>query len=94
MRLHTIFKKKSLGFGVGTFLTPCVKNVFRDDFIRDGLVIVWNEIKTEGKKVLAGNIFVSRKNEEQLHSLDKVLESLKKETKTQYWINTFNKTQI
>ena len=37
--------------------------------IRDDLEIVWNEIKTYGKKVLIGNIYVPP-NEEQLHTLD------------------------
>ena len=48
--MHTVFKDKSLGFGVGTLIPPSVKNVFRDDLIRDDLEIVWNEIKTEGEK--------------------------------------------
>ena len=38
--MHTFFKNKSLGFGVGTLLPPSVKNVFRDDLIRDDLDIV------------------------------------------------------
>ena len=50
VRMHTIFKDKSLGFGVGTLIPQSVKNVFRDDLIRDDLEIVWNEIKTEGEK--------------------------------------------
>ena len=49
--MHTIFKDKNLGFGVETLIPPSVKNVFRDDLIRDDLEIVWNEIKTEGEKV-------------------------------------------
>ena len=51
VRMHTIFKDKNLGFGVETLIPPSVKNVFRDDLIRDDLEIVWNEIKTEGEKV-------------------------------------------
>lgn len=91
--MQTIFKTKSLGFGVGTFLLPSLKNNFRDGFISDNLVIVWIEIKTEGEKVLVGNMYVPPRNEEQLHTLDKFLESLKNETETQYWIKTLNKSQ-
>ena len=80
VRMHTFFKNKSLGFGVGTLLPPTVKNVFRDDLIRDDLEIVWNEIKTEEKNVLVGNINVSPNNKGQLHTLDKVLDSLENET--------------
>ena len=80
VRMHTFFKSKSLGFGVGTLLPPSVKNVFRDYLIRDDLEIVWNEIKTEELNVLVGNINVSPNNQEQLHTLDKVLDSLENET--------------
>ena len=80
VRMHTFFKNKSLGFGVGTLLPPSVKNVFRDYLIRDDLEIVWNEIKTEELNVLVGNINVSPNNQEQLHTLDKVLDSLENET--------------
>ena len=45
--MHTIFKNKSLGFGVGALQPPSVKSVLRDDLIRDDLEIVWNEIKTD-----------------------------------------------
>lgn len=38
--------------------------------IRDDLEIVWNEIKTYGKKVLIGNIYVPPNNEEQFITLD------------------------
>ena len=80
VRMHTIFKNKSLGIGVGTLLTSDVKNVFKDDLIRDDLEIAWNEIKTEGEKVLVGNIYVPPKNEEQLHTLEEVFQSLKNDT--------------
>ena len=43
---------------------------------------VWNEIITQGKKVLAGNIYVLPNNEEQLYTLGKVLESLKNDKVT------------
>ena len=62
VRMHTFFKNKSLGFGVGALLPPSVKNVFRDYLIRDDLEIVWNEIKTEELNVLVGNINVSPNN--------------------------------
>ena len=41
--------------------------------------IVRNEIKKKRKKVLAENIYVPPNSEEQLHTLDKVLESFKNE---------------
>ena len=50
------------------------------DLIRDDLEIKWNKIKTEAKKVLVGNIYVPLNNEEQLHTLAKVSESLKSDT--------------
>ena len=43
---------------------------------------MWNEIKTQGKKVFIGNIYIPPYNEEQLHTLDKVLESLNNDTIT------------
>ena len=42
--------------------------------------IVWSEIKTEGINVFVGNIYAPPNNEEQLHTLDKFLESLTNET--------------
>ena len=36
--------------------------------------------RLKGKKVIIGNIYVPPNNEEQLHTLDKILESLKNET--------------
>ena len=79
VRTYTILKNKTLGLGVGTLLPLSVKNFFRDDLIMYDQEIVWNEIKTEGKKVLAENIYVPPNNEEQLHTFDKVLDSFKNE---------------
>ena len=68
--MYTILKNKNPWFGVGTLLPLSVKDFFRYDLIMDDQDIVRNEIKTEGKKVLAENIYVPPNSEEQLHTLD------------------------
>ena len=74
--MHAIFDQKTLGYGVGTLIPYNMKNIFRDDLIRNDLEIVWNETHIEGKKVFIRNVYVPPKNVEQLCIFDEVLEKL------------------
>ena len=56
------------------------KNVFRVNLTNDNLESVWSEMKTEGKVVLIGNIYIAPGNENQLHSLDNELEQHKEKS--------------
>ena len=38
--MHAIFDQKTLGYGVGTLIPYNMKNIFRDDLIRNDLEIV------------------------------------------------------
>ena len=42
--------------------------------------VVWSEMKTEGKVVLIGNIYIAPGNENQLHHLDNELEQHKEKS--------------
>ena len=76
-KLHTVFDSKTLGYGVGTFIMPNLKSVFRQDLIMENLEMIWNEIDIDNKKILIGNIYVPPNNVDQLHKLDNILEKLK-----------------
>ena len=77
-KTYTKNKNKTMGFGVGTFVSNCIKNVFRDDINTD-LELIWNEMQIKGKTVLIGNIYISPHNVDQLHKLDIELEKRKGE---------------
>ena len=49
---HTIFKNKTLGYGVGTFLPNTTRNVFTQDLINQDLEIVWTALEINAKKSL------------------------------------------
>ena len=65
-------------FVAGTILPPSVKNIFRDDLVKNDLEIVGNKIKTEEKKVRVVNTYVPPNSEG--HNLEKVFESLKNDS--------------
>ena len=75
--MHTIYKNKNRGFGVGTLIPRSVKNAFKDDIKNGNLESVWSEMKIEEKIVLIGNIYITPVNENQLHRLDNELEQYK-----------------
>ena len=76
-KMHTKYRNKNCGFGVGTLIPTSVKNVFRDDLTNDNLESVWSEMKIEGKVVLIGKIYIAPGNENQLRSLDNEIEQHK-----------------
>ena len=76
-KMHTIYRNKNSGFGVATLIPTSVSNVFRDDLTSDNLESVWSEMKTKGKVVLIGNIYIAAGNENQLHGLDNELKQHK-----------------
>ena len=76
-KMHTIYRNKNSGFGVGALIPTSVKNLFRNDLTNDNFESVWSEMKIEGKKVLIGNIYIAPGNENQLHRLDNELEQHK-----------------
>ena len=47
--MHTIFKNKTLGYGVGTILPNTIKNFFRHDLINQDLEMVWTELEKNAK---------------------------------------------
>ena len=49
---HKIFKNKTLGYGVGTFLPNTTRNVFTQDLINQDLEIVWTALEINAKKSL------------------------------------------
>ena len=55
-------QKNSIYIYIITFTIIYMKNVFRDDLIRDDLEMVWNGIQIKVKKVLIGNIYDPPKN--------------------------------
>ena len=73
-KMHTIYKNKNAGFGVGTLIPMNTKNVFRDDLTNDDLELIWNQMYIGNKEVLIGNIYVTPGNENQLNILDRELE--------------------
>ena len=75
--MHAIYRNKNSGFGVATLIPTSVKNVFRDNLTNDNLELVCSEMKIEGKVVLIGNIYITPRNENQLHCLDNELEQHK-----------------
>ena len=77
-KMHTIYKNKNAGFGVGTLIPISTKNVFRDDYINNDLEIIWNEMSIQNKDILIGNIDMSHKETNQLKILDKELERPRK----------------
>ena len=74
VNMHTIFKNKTLGYGVGTFLPNTTKNVFRQDLINQDLEMVWTELEINARRVLIGNIYIPPSKIEQIHVLDRFLE--------------------
>ena len=72
--MHTYFKNKTLGYGVGTFLPSTTKNVFRQDLINQDLEMVWTELEINARRVLIGNIYIPPNKMEQIHVLDRFLE--------------------
>ena len=68
VNMHTIFKNKTFGYGVGKFLTNTTKNVFRKDLINQ------TELEINAKRVLIRNIYIPQYKIEQIHVLDKFLE--------------------
>ena len=49
VNMHTIFKNKTLGYGVGTILPNTIKNFFRHDLINQDLEMVWTELEINAK---------------------------------------------
>ena len=39
-KMHTIYKNKNAGFGVGTLIPISTKNIFRDDYFNSDLEII------------------------------------------------------
>ena len=76
-KMHTIYRNKNSGFGVGTFIPTSVKNVFRDNLTNDNLKSVWSEMKIKRKAVLIGNLYIAPGNENHLHHLNNKLEQHK-----------------
>ena len=76
-KMHTIYRNKNSGFGVGTFIPTSVKNVFRDNLTNDNLKSVWSEMKIKRKPVLIGNLYIAPGNENHLHHLNNKLEQHK-----------------
>ena len=72
--MHSNFKDKALGFGVGTIIPKDTKNVFRHDLTNQHLELIWNELEIQGQKVLIGNIYIPPNMESHLYMLDKELE--------------------
>ena len=56
--MHTIFKNKTLGYGVGIFVPNVTKNVFRQDLINQDLEMVCTVLEINAKGVLIGNIYI------------------------------------
>ena len=56
--MHTIFKNKTLGYGVGIFVPNATKNVFRQDLINQDLEMVCTVLEINAKGVLIGNIYI------------------------------------
>ena len=71
VNMHTIFKNKTLGYGVGAFLS----NTNRQDLINQDLEMVWTELEINTKTELIGNIFIPPYKTEQIHVLDRFLEN-------------------
>ena len=56
VNMHRIFRNKTLGYGIGTFLPNTTKNVFRQDLINQDLEMVWIELEINAKRVPIVNI--------------------------------------
>ena len=73
-KIHTTYTNKPTGFGVGTFIAPQQKNVFRNDLLSNKIEMIWNEMEINNKKTLIGNIYIPPGDINQLHALDQELE--------------------
>ena len=75
VNMHTIFRNKTLGYGVRVFLPNTTKSVIRQGLINQAFEMVWTELEINAKRVLViGNTCIPPNKIEQICVLDRFLE--------------------
>ena len=73
--MHTIFRNKTLGYGVRVFLPNTTKSVIRQGLINQAFEMVWTDLQINAKIVLViGNTYIPPNKIEQIYVLDRFLE--------------------